>query len=431
MSESTPRVGRRRFLGAAVGAGVLAAGGYGIWDTLHADPRSVWRRGPHGALRPDPRRVLDLPEGFSYRVLAQSGRVMSDGLRMPFRPDGMACFTLPGGALALLRNHENPPGVTPYGPWADRAPAPEAYDPAGMGGVSRLVLDPETFEVRSSNLVLAGTELNCAGGPSPWGWLSCEETFSPQHGYVFACDPEADTLAPPERISGYGRFLHEAAAVEPETSRCTLTEDRADGCVYRFFPDDPARPFQGRLHALAVRGRPRFDTSRGLSVGERLEIEWIPLDDPTPDDDTLRHEAQRRGAAIVARGEGLAVDGTRGVVMTATIGGPQAAGQIFRIESAGDGGELVLLAQSTGRGDFDMPDNVVVSPRGGVYFCEDGLGGNMLRGLDAEGHVFDFARNALSASELTGVSFSPDGRALFLNLQTDGLTLVVTGPFAV
>ena len=74
---------------------------------------------------------------------------------------------------------------------------------------------------------------------------------------------------------------------------------------------------------------------------------------------------------------------------------------------------------------------MTVSPAGTVYFCEDGTGGNYLRGIDPDsGRVFDFARNALSHSELAGVCFSPDGRAMFVALQTDGLTLCVTGPFA-
>ena len=53
-------------------------------------------------------------------------------------------------------------------------------------------ITPQTFERVSSNLVLTGTSRNCAGGASPWGWLSCEEAVEPEHGYVFLCDVEAD-----------------------------------------------------------------------------------------------------------------------------------------------------------------------------------------------------------------------------------------------
>jgi secreted PhoX family phosphatase len=47
------------------------------------------------ALRADPQGILDLPEGFSYRVLQRGGEMMTDGYRVPGRPDAMACFAGP------------------------------------------------------------------------------------------------------------------------------------------------------------------------------------------------------------------------------------------------------------------------------------------------------------------------------------------------
>jgi hypothetical protein len=52
-----------------------------------------------------------------------------------------------------------------------------------------------------------------------------------------------------------------------------------------------------------------------------------------------------------------------------------------------------------------------------------------LRILTPSGQVKNLARNALGGGELAGVCLSPDGRALFVNMQGDGLTLVITGPF--
>jgi hypothetical protein len=43
-------------------------------------------------LRPDPEGILDLSEGFRYRVLERRGDRMSDGYRVPGQPDGMGCF---------------------------------------------------------------------------------------------------------------------------------------------------------------------------------------------------------------------------------------------------------------------------------------------------------------------------------------------------
>jgi hypothetical protein len=78
---------------------------------------------------------------------------------------------------------------------------------------------------------------------------------------------------------------------------------------------------------------------------------------------------------------------------------------------------------------LDMPDNITVSPIGQIYACEDGLEGNFLRRITLDGRVIPFARNAVSWSEFAGVCFSLDGSTLFVNIQHDGLTLAVRGPF--
>jgi hypothetical protein len=68
------------------------------------------------------------------------------------------------------------------------------------------------------------------------------------------------------------------------------------------------------------------------------------------------------------------------------------------------------------------PDNLTVSPRGGILLCEDpDVSTVYLRGLTPEGEVFDFARNLLNDREFAGACFSPDGRVLFVNLQGDTL----------
>lgn len=293
-----------------------------------------------------------------------------------------------------------------------------------------MVVDPATLERRASNLVLCGTLTNCAGGPTPWGWLSCEENVDPGHGYVFLCDPAATRVQPPRRLPALGRCRHEAACRDPARGVLYLSEDRPDGALYRMIPTDPAEPFVGPLEALRVVGRPGVRTG-GLRVGEApAPIEWVPLDEPDPVGDTLRVEAQARGAALIARGEGITfADGH--VFLAATIGGPIERGQILRIrdEGEGEGGTIEVIAESHDPDLLDMPDNLTMAPWGELFFCEDGLLGNFLRGLTADGAIFDFARNARSSGELAGVTFAPDGRALFVNLYVEGITVAITGPF--
>ncbi|MEZ4450954.1 MAG: DUF839 domain-containing protein [Nannocystaceae bacterium] len=412
-----PRLSRRS---------LVVAGGVGL-AALFAGPRgraSQARASPFGPLVPDPAGILDLPAGYTYRILERSGDRMDDGYTVPWNPDGMAAFAGSGDTVILMRNHELLVGDGPYVPGA--AP-PEAFDPLAMGAVTRVVLDRLTLERVTSNLVLCGTLVNCAGGATPWGWLSCEENVTAGHGYVFLCDPAAYKVQAPRRIGAYGRCRHEAACVDPATSIAYLTEDQPDSSFYRLVPDDPADPFTGRLQALRVNGRPRFDTS-AMMPGQRLAIEWIDLDDVDPVGDTLRLEAQTKGAAIVARGEGITfADGE--IYVVSTSGGPIGKGQIFRIVDAPGAATLELVVQAVDPEVMQAPDNLTMAPWGELLFAEDNVGTNYIRGVTRGGAVFDFARNVLSTSELSGLCFSPDGKALFVNIYRQGLTLVITGPF--
>jgi secreted PhoX family phosphatase len=374
----------------------------------------------------DPDGILDLPEGFSYQVIQQLGETMSDGYRVPGRPDGMFCVEGAGGELVLLRNHENREGFPDVGPYFAEQSAPdEAYDPVSLGGVTRVVLDPETLEVRSSNLVLTGTSWNCASGPSPWGFLTCEETTREGHGFVFLCEWDAQGVQMPRRIDGYGRFRHEAAAVDPETLIAYLTEDQPNAGFYRFVPHRKDNPFDGVLQALVVRGRPMMDTGM-LPVGERVDVEWIDIEDPVPATDNVRVEAIGKGAARVQRPEGIYFAGHE-VFLCATTGGPIGLGQVLRLDVRNN--TLDTLAVSGTPDLMSGPDNVCVSPQGVLYVAEDGVGDRHLRRISLDGEVLPFARNARSQTELGGLCFSPSGDTLFVNIQEEGLTLAVRGPF--
>jgi secreted PhoX family phosphatase len=377
----------------------------------------------------DPKGIVDLPPGFSYRILSRRGERMSDGYRVPGNPDAMGVFSV-GDALVLMRNHEIMPGDAAGGPYPPGSLPPRAaYDPDAYGGVSRLVLDPRTLAVRSTNLALCGTHWNCAGGLSPWGWLSCEEIFVAGHGYVFLCSAESATLLPARPITAYGRYRHEAASVDPRTRIAYLTEDREDAAFYRFVPDHPTEPFQGRLQALRIVGQPGFDANL-MTVGQSHLIDWVDIPEPDPAEDTVRYQAQERGALRFARPEGLWLSDSE-AYFCVTAGGPIGRGQIFRLRHTGGAGmHLTLLVQTTDAEVLDMPDNITVAPDGQLYIAEDGLAGNLIRRITPAGQVVDFARNAVSLSEFAGPCFSPDGSTLFVNLQRDGLTLAIRGPFA-
>jgi hypothetical protein len=106
-------VSRRRFLKSAT---ALSLGFAGLHRHLAwGDPTAANRFGP---LVPDPESVLDLPEGFGYRILSQVGDPMDDGLLVPGKADGMAAFPGPKDRTLLVRNHESKPNeywASPFG----------------------------------------------------------------------------------------------------------------------------------------------------------------------------------------------------------------------------------------------------------------------------------------------------------------------------
>ena len=393
-------------------------------------------------LLPDPDGVMDLPEGFRYHVLERRGDRMSDGYRVPGQPDGMGCFAGPEGSntLVLMRNHELETGQENMGPYFAGQPVPaQAYRPqdGNPGGVTRVVVDASTFTRVSSNLVLTGSARNCAGGASPWGWLTCEETVKDGHGYVFLCEPSASEVRDAVPLPALGKMNHEAAVVDPTSFVTYLTEDRGDGCFYRFVPDSPGERLgpesRGRLQALRVEAEPSRDMNARVQPGDTFQVDWVDLSRPGAQDDSLRAQGAGRGAAIFRRGEGIFFhEGS--ISFCATTGGPESGGQLWRYTPSGiQGGTLHLLAQAEDRSLLDMPDNLCVAPWGDVVMAEDGddprRPDEHLRILTPSGQVRNLARNALSQGELAGVCFSPDGRALFVNMQSDGLTVVITGPF--
>lgn len=423
-----------------------------------------------GPLRSDPQQIIDLPEGYSYTVVSRAGTKMSDGLQVPPAHDGMAAFPRSDGRIVLVCNHEMDSGYPEYSAFGTSfAEQPESvksrvYDlgnseTPGAGGTTTTIYNPKTRSTERQHLSLAGTEVNCAGGPTPWGsWLSCEECFeSPgtsfnggrktvreeKHGFVFEVPADASGLVEPIPLTAMGRFEHEAAAVHEATGIVYLTEDRHHSLFYRFIPETPGVLRNGgKLQALAIVDRPSMKTHNwsetpDLVQGEGLATYWIDLDDVTPVENNLRLRGASDGAATFARGEGLATaDGS--FVFTCTIGGPDRVGQVFEyrpspLEGADNEqeqpGQLTLIAEATSDSMLRNGDNLTQAPWGDLIICEDTSDHCGLVGLRADGTQYALADNAHSNSELAGVCFSPDGETLFVNIQYPGMTLAINGPW--
>jgi secreted PhoX family phosphatase len=417
--------------------------------------------------------ILSLPKGFSTRVISRKGDLMSDRLFSPGSHDGMGVFNRKDGKMILIRNHELTPGSYGEGPFGknneliDKVGREKFYDYASggkyvcVGGTTSMLFNEKTQKVEREYLSLVGTVRNCSGGITPWNsWITCEETnfkkggdngfLEKDHGYNFEVPAREDEgLIDPVPIKAMGRFVHESIAVHPEAGVVYQTEDEGDGLLYRYLPDStPNKPGDlhkgGRLQCLSLTEWKGADTrnsaeqkSQKFSERKPFDVTWIDLEEIDSPQGDLRLRGHQKGAAIFASGEGISF-GRGEVFFTASSGGDAGNGQIFKyVPSRYEGqpgekdfpGKLELFLESKSVDTFQYCDNITVAPWGDVIICEDKEDARVI-GVTPKGQAYVIARNiGYRESEFTGPIFSPSGKTLFVNIQSPGLTLAITGPW--
>jgi uncharacterized protein len=402
----------------------------------------------YGELVADPGGVLDLPEGFQYRVISQEGSRLTGGGVVPGDHDGMAAFPGPNkGTTVLVRNHEQRTGDP--NPVVGTNP----YDAAAPGGTTGIVVNLKDRNEIRDYVTSSGTINNCAGGATPWGtWLTCEEDRTTNHGYVFEVDPrDPENALSKTPIRDMGFFSHEAVDIDPATGIAYLTEDDFRGSIttdpnaevvaddtppgtrvsflYRYIPKDRSqRPGAlqkgGRLQVMTLEELPNYNADLA-SPGRRFGVVWKNVKAEEP------HEsAEDVGAARFNRLEGAYFAGGA-FWFDDTIGGEKRLGQVFRYLPATE--TLELFYEGTEPGKMESPDNIVVTPWGDLWFAEDetvdGDTVNRVMGITPDGQVYAFASNRLNDSEFAGPTFSPDGKTFFVNYQNPGLTFAIWGSF--
>lgn len=246
-------------------------------------------------------------------------------------------------------------------------------------------------------------------------------------------------------LKGLGRFSHEAVAIDPATGIVYLTEDTGNSGFYPFVPTTPGDLRSGVLEMMAIDGQPSVQLS---GTGEAWSaLRWVPITqpDPGPDEPSTAAQGFLQGGTAVSRGEGVWY-GNGLVYFISTSGGPAGQGQVFAYDPAAN--ELTVLVASPSADVLNAPDNVCVSPRGGLLLCEDGGGLEYLHGLTPDGQIFRFAQNnvvipaggapgksvkpgSYTGSGWCGATFEPkNGNWLFVNVQSPGITFAITGPWS-
>lgn len=414
-------------------------------------------------------------------VVLRAGDTMSDGAPMPGAHDGTGYFKR-GNSVRIVRNHEMNPISGDVYQGIDATVGRRGYDRSVNGGVTITEFDLRRERVVTNFVALRGAVECCSGGATPWGtWLSAEETtagldegLDRPHGYVFEVPSDARGEVDAVPLKALGRFVHEAAAVDPSTGIVYMTEDNGDPYdgLYRFVPDRRGDLRRGRLQMLAIEGAPNF-LAADATVRKRYRCFWVDIADPDPSDAEANPGAvfvqgDAQGAMRFLGNEGASFsDGS--LVFTESDGGPDELGQIWRYTPAGGegrddcgprrrrngGGTLELVFRSQDDAVTLNPDTVAVS-RGGIVFAEDGDGEDtpgvrpeyvkLVTGpstvvplvasrIQLDIHLHNLHEDeedqvpvgSLGYSEFSGIGFVGDW--MFCHVQYPGTTYAITGPW--
>jgi secreted PhoX family phosphatase len=289
----------------------------------------------------------------------------------------------------------------------------------------------ETIE--SGNVDFGGlsTLANCSGTITPWGtMITCEENDISvdgnadgyeDYGWAIEIDPvtrkaidqDGDTKA--DKLWALGKNKYENVCIASDRKTVYFGRETSDGHLYKFVANVAEKLNAGTLYVMQVTG----SSGTWLSIPNTSKAER----------NGINAAATTAGASTFGRIEDVEIGPDGKIYYTAT-----SEGRVYKLQDNGssisDFGVFVENANYTINDgtvnhsvSFNSPDNLCFDNQGNLWITQDG--GDNHVWVVKPNHTASVPQisvfcNVPDGSESTGITFSPDGKYLFLSIQHPG-----------